>query len=75
MFCFFLCFLSDPAEGHELPASQPLSQFKPNSMPTVVRAHAVITLGDKHLQTVPFFFRCTLPSWLNVIELFSLCHR
>ncbi|XP_067259126.1 condensin-2 complex subunit D3 [Chanodichthys erythropterus] len=39
-----------PAEGNELPASQPLSQFKPNSMPTVVRAHAVITLGKLCLQ-------------------------
>ncbi|XP_043098978.1 condensin-2 complex subunit D3 [Puntigrus tetrazona] len=39
-----------PAEGEELPASQPLSQFKPNSMPTLVRAHAVITLGKLCLQ-------------------------
>ncbi|KAF4118849.1 condensin-2 complex subunit D3 [Onychostoma macrolepis] len=39
-----------PAEGDGLPASQPLSQFKPNSMPTVVRAHAVITLGKLCLQ-------------------------
>lgn len=39
-----------PAEGEDLPASQPLSQFKPNSMPTVVRAHAVITLGKLCLQ-------------------------
>uniref|UniRef100_A0A8C1QFY3 Condensin-2 complex subunit D3 n=1 Tax=Cyprinus carpio TaxID=7962 RepID=A0A8C1QFY3_CYPCA len=39
-----------PAEGDELPASQPLSQFKPNSMSTVVRAHAVITLGKLCLQ-------------------------
>ncbi|XP_073698531.1 condensin-2 complex subunit D3 [Garra rufa] len=39
-----------PAEGDELPASQPLSQFKPNSMPTVVRAHAVMTLGKLCLQ-------------------------
>ncbi|XP_065110750.1 condensin-2 complex subunit D3 isoform X2 [Paramisgurnus dabryanus] len=38
------------AEGDELPASQPLSQFKPNSMPTVVRAHAVIALGKLCLQ-------------------------
>uniref|UniRef100_A0A673LIA9 Condensin-2 complex subunit D3 n=1 Tax=Sinocyclocheilus rhinocerous TaxID=307959 RepID=A0A673LIA9_9TELE len=38
------------AEGDELPASQPLSRFKPNSMPTVVRAHAVITLGKLCLQ-------------------------
>ncbi|KAG7313918.1 hypothetical protein KOW79_022414 [Hemibagrus wyckioides] len=37
-------------EGAELPASQPLSQFKPSSMPTVVRAHAVITLGKLCLQ-------------------------
>ncbi|XP_051558295.1 condensin-2 complex subunit D3 isoform X1 [Myxocyprinus asiaticus] len=37
-------------EGDVLPASQPLSQFKPNSMPTVVRAHAVITLGKLCLQ-------------------------
>uniref|UniRef100_A0A671K990 Condensin-2 complex subunit D3 n=1 Tax=Sinocyclocheilus anshuiensis TaxID=1608454 RepID=A0A671K990_9TELE len=36
--------------GDELPAGQPLSQFKPNSMPTVVRAHAVITLGKLCLQ-------------------------
>lgn len=38
------------AEGDGLPASQPLSQFKPTSMPTVVRAHAVITLGKLCLQ-------------------------
>ncbi len=49
-FFFKFYFLPVPAEGDELPASQPLSQFKPNSMPTVVRAHAVITLGLKHLQ-------------------------
>uniref|UniRef100_A0A8C2B4W0 Condensin-2 complex subunit D3 n=1 Tax=Cyprinus carpio TaxID=7962 RepID=A0A8C2B4W0_CYPCA len=42
---------SEQQPGEDLPASQPLSQFKPNSMPTVVRAHAVITLGLKHLQT------------------------
>uniref|UniRef100_A0A8C1CCG5 Condensin-2 complex subunit D3 n=1 Tax=Cyprinus carpio carpio TaxID=630221 RepID=A0A8C1CCG5_CYPCA len=35
---------------YELPASQPLSQFKPNSMSTVVRAQAVITLGKLCLQ-------------------------
>ncbi|TRY56494.1 hypothetical protein DNTS_008784 [Danionella cerebrum] len=34
-----------PAKGDELPASQPLSQFKPTSMPKVARAHAVITIG------------------------------
>lgn len=34
----------------ELPASQPLSQFKANSLPTRVRAHGVITLGKLCLQ-------------------------
>uniref|UniRef100_A0A671KDB8 Condensin-2 complex subunit D3 n=1 Tax=Sinocyclocheilus anshuiensis TaxID=1608454 RepID=A0A671KDB8_9TELE len=48
IYLFFLGPL--PAEGDELPAGQPLSQFKPNSMPTVVRAHAVITLGKLCLQ-------------------------
>ncbi|KAI7810837.1 condensin-2 complex subunit D3 isoform X1 [Triplophysa rosa] len=41
---------SGQAEGNELPASQPLSQFKANSLPTVVRAHAVIALGKLCLQ-------------------------
>uniref|UniRef100_A0A8C1P2H7 Condensin-2 complex subunit D3 n=1 Tax=Cyprinus carpio TaxID=7962 RepID=A0A8C1P2H7_CYPCA len=41
---------SEQQPGEDLPASQPLSQFKPNSMPTVVRAHAVITLGKLCLQ-------------------------
>ncbi|CAN9500131.1 unnamed protein product [Ophioblennius macclurei] len=34
----------------ELPASQPLSQFRVNSLPTRVRAHGVITLGKLCLQ-------------------------
>ncbi|XP_034537815.1 condensin-2 complex subunit D3 isoform X2 [Notolabrus celidotus] len=34
----------------ELPASQPLSQFRANSLPTRVRAHGVITLGKLCLQ-------------------------
>ncbi|XP_071370870.1 condensin-2 complex subunit D3, partial [Centroberyx affinis] len=36
--------------GEELPASQPLSQFRANSLPTKVRAHGVITLGKLCLQ-------------------------
>uniref|UniRef100_A0A3Q3JDK2 Condensin complex subunit 1 C-terminal domain-containing protein n=1 Tax=Monopterus albus TaxID=43700 RepID=A0A3Q3JDK2_MONAL len=34
----------------ELPASIPLSQFRPNSLPSRVRAHGVITLGKLCLQ-------------------------
>ncbi|CAJ1066500.1 condensin-2 complex subunit D3 isoform X1 [Xyrichtys novacula] len=34
----------------ELPASQPLSQFRANSLPTRIRAHGVITLGKLCLQ-------------------------
>ncbi|XP_074532674.1 condensin-2 complex subunit D3 isoform X2 [Halichoeres trimaculatus] len=34
----------------ELPASQPLSQFRENSLPTRIRAHGVITLGKLCLQ-------------------------
>ncbi|XP_041646222.1 condensin-2 complex subunit D3 isoform X2 [Cheilinus undulatus] len=34
----------------EVPASQPLSQFRANSLPTRVRAHGVITLGKLCLQ-------------------------
>ncbi|KAM6915873.1 condensin-2 complex subunit D3 [Xenentodon cancila] len=34
----------------ELPASLPLSQFKPNALPPRVKAHAVITLGKLCLQ-------------------------
>ncbi|XP_057704666.1 condensin-2 complex subunit D3 isoform X2 [Corythoichthys intestinalis] len=34
----------------ELPASLPVSQFKENAMPSIVRAHGVITLGKLCLQ-------------------------
>ncbi|KAB5518557.1 hypothetical protein PHYPO_G00167420 [Pangasianodon hypophthalmus] len=54
-------------EGAELPASQPLSQFKPSSMPTVVRAHAVITLGKLCLQHEELMARY-IPAFARELE-------
>ncbi|KAI4878686.1 hypothetical protein NFI96_030339 [Prochilodus magdalenae] len=54
-------------EGAELPASQPLSQFKSSSMPTVVRAHAVITLGKLCLQHEELMVRY-LPAFARELE-------
>ncbi|TSN95726.1 WD repeat-containing protein 19 [Bagarius yarrelli] len=54
-------------EGAELPASQPLSQFKPSSMPTVVRAHAVITLGKLCLQHESLMVRY-VPAFARELE-------
>ncbi|XP_060772642.1 condensin-2 complex subunit D3 isoform X2 [Neoarius graeffei] len=54
-------------EGAELPASQPLSQFKPSSMPTVVRAHAVITLGKLCLQHEELMVRY-IPAFVRELE-------
>lgn len=42
MFCVFRV-LTEGSE--ELAGSQPLSQFKASSIPSSIRAHAVITLG------------------------------
>ncbi|KAF4071642.1 hypothetical protein AMELA_G00275640 [Ameiurus melas] len=54
-------------EGMELPASQPLSQFKPSSMPTVVRAHAVLTLGKLCLQHEELMVRY-IPAFARELE-------
>ncbi|KAJ8398975.1 hypothetical protein AAFF_G00416420 [Aldrovandia affinis] len=51
----------------ELPATQPLSQFKPSSMPTLVRAHAFITLGKLCLQNEELAKRC-LPAFARELE-------
>ncbi|KAG7483568.1 hypothetical protein MATL_G00039750 [Megalops atlanticus] len=51
----------------ELPPTQPLSQFKPSSMPTVVRAHAFITLGKLCLQHEELAARC-LPAFARELE-------
>uniref|UniRef100_A0AAY4AAM2 Condensin-2 complex subunit D3 n=1 Tax=Denticeps clupeoides TaxID=299321 RepID=A0AAY4AAM2_9TELE len=56
------------AEGtKELPATQPLSQFKPTSMPTVVRAQAVATLGKLCLQHENLANRC-VPAFARELE-------
>ncbi|XP_053474967.1 condensin-2 complex subunit D3 [Ictalurus furcatus] len=54
-------------EGAELPVSQPLSQFKPSSMPTVVRAHAVLTLGKLCLQHEELMVRY-IPAFARELE-------
>lgn len=50
MFSLLTCSfpVSSSQDGEEIPASQPLSQFRGSAMPPVVRAHAFITLGKCH---------------------------
>uniref|UniRef100_A0A4W4G7Q2 Condensin-2 complex subunit D3 n=1 Tax=Electrophorus electricus TaxID=8005 RepID=A0A4W4G7Q2_ELEEL len=55
-----------PEGGADLPASQPLTQFK-SSLPTVVRAHAVITLGKLCLQHEEVMLRY-LPAFARELE-------
>ncbi|KAL7981548.1 hypothetical protein Chor_005636 [Crotalus horridus] len=50
--------LSSPAENEDLPASQPLSQFRGSMMPSTVRAHAFITLGKLCLQHEDLAKKC-----------------
>uniref|UniRef100_A0A8D0HCF3 Condensin-2 complex subunit D3 n=1 Tax=Sphenodon punctatus TaxID=8508 RepID=A0A8D0HCF3_SPHPU len=50
--------LSAPLDGEDLPASQPLSQFRGSVMPSVVRAHAFITLGKLCLQHEDLAKKC-----------------
>ncbi|XP_009703072.1 PREDICTED: condensin-2 complex subunit D3, partial [Cariama cristata] len=50
--------LSRSPDGEELPASQPLSQFRGLFMPPVVRAHAFITLGKLCLQHEDLAKKC-----------------
>ncbi|XP_070621308.1 condensin-2 complex subunit D3 isoform X1 [Erythrolamprus reginae] len=50
--------LSNPSENEELPASQPLSQFRGSMMPSTVRAHAFITLGKLCLQHEDLAKKC-----------------
>ncbi|KFQ52528.1 Condensin-2 complex subunit D3, partial [Nestor notabilis] len=50
--------LSSPPDGEEIPASQPLSQFRGSAMPSVVRAHAFITLGKLCLQHEDLAKKC-----------------
>ncbi|NXP11351.1 CNDD3 protein, partial [Thinocorus orbignyianus] len=50
--------LSSSQDGEEIPASQPLSQFRGSTMPPVVRAHAFITLGKLCLQHEDLAKKC-----------------
>lgn len=54
----------------EIPASQPLSQFNPTSLPSSVRAHAVITLGKFCLQHEELTQKY-LPAFARELELCS----
>ncbi|XP_030643580.1 condensin-2 complex subunit D3 [Chanos chanos] len=56
-----------PEGSEEMPASQPLSQFKPSSLPTVVRAHAAVTLGKLCLQNEELMQKC-LPALAQELE-------
>lgn len=58
LFVFYLP-VSSPLDGEELPVSQPLFQFRGSPMPSVVRAHAFITLG----KTSPAVGICTRYSY------------
>lgn len=50
--------LSSPPDDEEIPASQPLSQFRGSAMPPVIRAHAFITLGKLCLQHEDLAKKC-----------------
>ncbi|NXC74777.1 CNDD3 protein, partial [Anhinga anhinga] len=50
--------LSNSPDGEEIPASQPLSQFRGSAMPPVIRAHAFITLGKLCLQHEDLAKKC-----------------
>uniref|UniRef100_A0A8C8SWP1 Condensin-2 complex subunit D3 n=1 Tax=Pelusios castaneus TaxID=367368 RepID=A0A8C8SWP1_9SAUR len=54
----FLLIQSILAYGEELPVSQPLSQLRGSAMPSVVRAHAFITLGKLCLQHEDLAKKC-----------------
>uniref|UniRef100_A0A6Q2WXM1 Condensin complex subunit 1 C-terminal domain-containing protein n=1 Tax=Esox lucius TaxID=8010 RepID=A0A6Q2WXM1_ESOLU len=54
--------------SEELAGSQPLTQFKPSSMPSTVRAHAVVTLGKFCLQHEELT-RKYLPAFARELEM------
>ncbi|NXL95150.1 CNDD3 protein, partial [Alectura lathami] len=49
---------SSSLDDEEIPASQPLSQFRGSAMPPVIRAHAFITLGKLCLQHEDLAKKC-----------------
>uniref|UniRef100_A0A8B9FSC4 Condensin-2 complex subunit D3 n=1 Tax=Amazona collaria TaxID=241587 RepID=A0A8B9FSC4_9PSIT len=58
VFLLIQSILAAPVNGEEIPASQPLSQFRGSAMPSVVRAHAFITLGKLCLQHEDLAKKC-----------------
>ncbi|NXT24846.1 CNDD3 protein, partial [Syrrhaptes paradoxus] len=59
--------LSSCPDGEDIPASQPLSQFRGSAMPPVVRAHAFITLGKLCLQHEDLAKKC-VPALARELE-------
>ncbi|KAM6370654.1 condensin-2 complex subunit D3 [Pluvialis apricaria] len=69
--------LSSTPDGEEIPASQPLSQFRGSAMPPVVRAHAFITLGKLCLQHEDLAKKCiaALARELEVSHDVAVCNN
>ncbi|XP_063077652.1 condensin-2 complex subunit D3 [Engraulis encrasicolus] len=72
VFALVLSFVTTAVElqpdgDNALPGSQPLSQFKQTPMPSTVRAHAFVTLGQLCLQHEQLAFRC-LPALARELE-------
>ncbi|XP_033027677.1 condensin-2 complex subunit D3 [Lacerta agilis] len=57
-----------PGNSEDLPPSQPLSQFRDSVFPSVVRAHAFITLGKLCLQHEDLANKC-IPALARELEL------
>ncbi|NWI40080.1 CNDD3 protein, partial [Picathartes gymnocephalus] len=58
---------STSTDSEEIPSSQPLSQFRGSAMPSVVRAHAFITLGKLCLQHDELAKQC-IPALVRELE-------
>uniref|UniRef100_A0A8C5PFA2 Condensin-2 complex subunit D3 n=1 Tax=Leptobrachium leishanense TaxID=445787 RepID=A0A8C5PFA2_9ANUR len=58
---------SDASQGEDISESQPLSQFRGSNMPSVVRAHAFITLGKLCLQHDDLAKKC-VPALVRELE-------
>nr|XP_060643339.1 condensin-2 complex subunit D3 [Anolis sagrei ordinatus] len=59
--------LSSPVDNEDISSSLPLSQFRGSVMPSVVRAHAFITLGKLCLQHEDLAKRC-IPALARELE-------
>uniref|UniRef100_A0A8C9ELX5 Condensin-2 complex subunit D3 n=1 Tax=Pavo cristatus TaxID=9049 RepID=A0A8C9ELX5_PAVCR len=58
IFLLIQSILASSEQREEIPASQPLSQFRGSAMPPVIRAHAFITLGKLCLQHEDLAKKC-----------------